>query len=343
LTGSWTDLGPIVDDAWHDPRVFTHDRFGRLWVGCSDRVGRWNDPEPPAWQAPDWWPRGPGPIVLGNVGGVFTFGPDLKAWIGNGDLWSYDMVGRAKLCRERPLTSGMHVDIAFDSSGRPWVIRTYDEVWRKHRRGWESVEIPDLPKSTAMRAIAAHPDGSMWIASDQGLLRWRRGEWTHWQGPVDGLPESYWIDAWAPAKVTSMNAVGVDSDGAVWASGGTGIVRHRDGEFTCWDHRDGLPPWRKLAADPTTGDVYGLGHHQVGRFDGARWSVVELPVGLRERSHVGIRYAEMRDGRLLVLTEGGRLVRFEPSDLVERQAEAAARRRRSLRFLPRVRATQRRR
>ena len=343
LQGTWTDLGRIVDDEWGHPRVFAHDHFGRLWVGCTDQIGSWRDPKPEAWQYPDWWPEGPSPTVLGNVRGALALGPDLKVWIGAGGLWSYNMFARERVRQERPQTSGQYGDIAFDRSDRPWVIRSYDLVLRATRRGWEQVPIPELPSNTGMHSIAGHPDGSMWIGCTEGLLRWHRGTWTSWQGPADGLPESYGIDSWAPSKVTSMNAVVVAADGAVWASGGTGVVRYRDGGFTRWDHRDGIPPfWRGMVADATTGDVYGIGHHHICRFDGERWAVIEVPAEYRKSPHTGISCAQSRDGRLLVLMEGAQFLRFEPEDLAERRAEAALSQRRWWRFRPQFPAAARR-
>lgn len=343
MQGRWTNLGRIVDDEWRHPRVFVYDHFGRLWVGCSDRTGSRRDPEPEAWQSPDWWPEGLSPTVLGNVRGAFGLGPDLKVWIGAGGLWSYNMFARQRVRQERPQTSGQYVDIAFDRSDRPWVIRSYDLVWRATRRGWKQVPTPELPANTGMHSIAGHPDGSMWIGCTQGLLRWHRGTWTSWLGPADGLPESYGIDSWAPSKVTSMNAVVVAADGAVWASGGTGVIRYRDGGFTRWDHRDGIPPfWRGMVADPTTRDVYGIGHHHICRFDGERWAVVEVPAEYRTWVHRGIGCAQAQDGRLFVLMEGAQFLRFEPDDLVERQAEATSSPRRWWRFRARDRAAVRR-
>ena len=319
--------------------MFGFDRFGRLWVGCRDEAGSWRDPKPEVWQQPGWWPEGQGPIVLGAVHGALVFDDDMQTWIGDHALWRYDQLGRDKLVEELPSEMGYYVDVTFDRAGHTWAVRNYDDVWRTTRHAWERVVIPGLPKNAPLEAIAAHPDGSVWVASGAGLHRWRRGHWTHWRGPDDGLPESYGCDAWAPSEETHMRAVVVGSDGAVWASGGTGVVRYRDGAFTCWDHRDGLWPWRQLAVDATTGDVYGAGSRHVGRSDGAEWAIAELPP-LEGRVHGwGISHAVVHDGRLLVLTADSHLREFTPNDLAERQAAAPPGRRtigRRLRSLRRV-------
>jgi hypothetical protein len=322
LDGGWTDLGDIVDDpTLRLPRAFAYDRFDRLWVAYGDRTGNYvrEGLDPATWQEPGWWPDGSGPIPMDRVFGAFAFDRDGRLWMGDHDLWSYHRLDRVKLRRELPGETGHYVDITFDGRGRPWVIRTYGTIKRSTRKGWEAMQPPTLEPNTAMYAIEAHPGGSIWIGTGAGLLRWRRGEWTHWPGPADGLPASYEIDAWAPSSTTGITSLAVARDGSVWAAGGTGVVRFDGGGFTRWDHRDGIWPWQRLTVDPATGDVYGVRRRHIGRFDGSRWHVSGVPYegGGRNPVHVAVR-----DGALLVLVEKGRFLRFLPADLQQRRAAA---------------------
>jgi ligand-binding sensor domain-containing protein len=253
---------------------------------------------------------------MDRVFGAFAFDGD-RLWMGDHDLWSYRHLDRVKLRRERPDQTGRYVDITFDGKGRPWVIRNYRTILRRTRNGWEEMQPSTLEQSTTMYALEAHPDGGIWIGTGAGLFRWKRGEWTHRPGPADGLPEAYAMDAWAPSSSTAITSLAVAPDGSVWAAGGTGVARFDDGVFTRWGHRDGIWPWHRLAVDPVTGDVYGVGRRHIGRFDGSRWEVSGVPEEGAGRNSV---HAIVRDGALLVLMETGRFLRFVPADLDERRA-----------------------
>jgi signal transduction histidine kinase/ligand-binding sensor domain-containing protein/DNA-binding response OmpR family regulator len=65
-------------------------------------------------------------------------------------------------------------------------------------------------------ALAEGPDGSIWIGSDSGLIRYHRGEFTRF-GAADGLPHE------------RIRALCVDDDGILWVATGAGVCRLRRG------------------------------------------------------------------------------------------------------------------
>lgn len=114
------------------------------------------------------------------------------------------------------------------------------------------------------------PDGALWLATEGGLARYRDGEWKNWQhedgigADYEALPESDKKDDTDPASQSRHHAtqkrdmgltnvsgpynpnyivsLWVDPDGTVWAgTWGGGLARLRDGTWTNFTTRDGLP------------------------------------------------------------------------------------------------------
>lgn len=74
-------------------------------------------------------------------------------------------------------------------------------------------------------AITSDPQGNIWIGTDQGLIR--------------SSPEG---DALSFDPATTVSAVFLDRDGALWFGGSNGIERLRDGVFTPFGAGQQLPP-----------------------------------------------------------------------------------------------------
>lgn len=114
------------------------------------------------------------------------------------------------------------------------------------------------------------PDGTVWLATEGGLARYRDGQWDNWQhedglgAPYESLPaadraadndpaaysrhhaqqkqDMGLADVAGPYNPNYVVALWVDRDGTVWAgTWGGGLARFRDGRWTNYTSRDGLP------------------------------------------------------------------------------------------------------
>lgn len=122
-----------------------------------------------------------------------------------------------------------------------------------------------------VRALLQQADGSVWIGTSAGLSRWRNGRLVRNYGQADGLPSDFvrtlyqgrdgrlWVGtsagiaalspqgglrAWVSGR--DFPAMGgfdflEDADGTLWVASDGGILRLRDGRFSQYDHRRGLP------------------------------------------------------------------------------------------------------
>jgi hypothetical protein len=137
------------------------------------------------------------------------------------------------------------------------------------------------------RAVAAAPDGGVWVGtSDAGLVRWH-GDGRYEHHP---LPE-----ALAGEFVTSVAVAG---DGAVWVAfhtagpraeadpGKPAVGRFDGGAWTSWTVGDGVAHHQvadlAVAAD---GAVWAATPAGLSRFDGGEWTTVTAEDGL-PRDHV---------------------------------------------------------
>jgi hypothetical protein len=317
LCGTWTDLGPVGDEtvSWVDS--FAYDATGRLWAGCSRRTEESRDAGQAPWRTPGWNP-GRDRVLIFAAQGVLGCSPDGRMWVGGREqssyheaqLWSY-FEGQWK--NESPPQQegiGPYRGVAAGLDDDLWAITKRRALLHRVGNAWETIALPDLEQWVDLEALAVHPDGAVWITCGEGLLRYANGGWDHWRGPADGLPECYWDEVWAPAETTPMYGLAIDRDGSVWAAGGTGVVRYRDGSFTRWDHRDGVWPWHNLLLCKDTGAIYGVGLRHIGRFDGASWSIAEVPADTRLERYAHVANGIVHNGSLDVLTGDSHLLRF---------------------------------
>ncbi len=118
--------------------------------------------------------------------------------------------------------------------------------------------------STAdVEAVAVAPDGSLWAATDVGIVRWDL---------ATGAPTVYTTDDGLPTADTLRVVVG--SDGAVW-TGGPGWMARFDGSWTTFS-----APEIPLAVGPDGSVWTAYGERELARFDGSDWETFEVPLSL---------------------------------------------------------------
>jgi signal transduction histidine kinase len=164
-----------------------------------------------------------------------------------------------------------------------------------------------LPQNSVY-AIDQTPDGYLWIATFDGLVRF------------DGHRMTVFNHAEAPEIVSNrILALRADREGALWI--GTedgGVTRMKDGAFRSFGVADGLP-------DPTVGAIQEDGSGRIwaatlrgwARFDGARWSTPD-EAAPREGETVALyMFALGRKNGIRILEGDGTLVDYAGANAPE--------------------------
>ncbi len=85
-----------------------------------------------------------------------------------------------------------------------------------------------LPQGT-IRAIAQTADGHLWLATEDGLVRF------------DGFEFVNFNKQYGPLHGYSIRALAADRDGGLWTATTSGLIRYSKGKFQLYTTRDGLP------------------------------------------------------------------------------------------------------
>lgn len=113
-----------------------------------------------------------------------------------------------------------------------------------HRNGRFEVAIsPEVTDSRRVWAFAQAPDGAVWAATENGLVRWEQGVTRRFQ-EADGLPTN------------RLRSLAFDRDGTLWiGTSGGGLVAMAGGKFQVFGMANGFPHQqvRSVLADPAGG------------------------------------------------------------------------------------------
>ncbi|MFY2764669.1 ligand-binding sensor domain-containing diguanylate cyclase [Arenimonas sp. MALMAid1274] len=161
---------------------------------------------------------------------------------------------------ENQLPQGTVLSIAQRADGSIW-LATYGGLVHHSGAEFDTIDprvAPEL-KSSAITAVGADPDGTLWVGTLNGGLYRRNGRGLE---PVP-LPEG----------IESVFGIVTDRDGALWLTTNAGVVRIEQGQARLLDTRDGFPPrgfYRAIVADPTGGvwiaaDGLGVVRWQAGQ------------------------------------------------------------------------------
>ena len=136
-------------------------------------------------------------------------GSGLARWLGYGEWQSW--TAHEGLSRESVWS------ITRDGNGRMWVGTQFGLNYAEEKDGrlvWKQLPVDGLEM---VRALAANPDGTLWIGGEPGGLRQfdPRSKQIRTFGKADGLP------------IGGVRSVMVDRHGLVWVSANTGLFRSR--------------------------------------------------------------------------------------------------------------------
>jgi diguanylate cyclase (GGDEF)-like protein len=128
-----------------------------------------------------------------------------------------------------------------DAQGRLWVGHNRGATIHLNGR-YQLAFSSEVTASKRVWAFAQAPDGAVWAATENGLVRWDKGQVRHYQ-QADGLPTN------------RLRALVFDRDGVLWiATTGGGLVSMRDGRFQVHEPANGFP---HLQVRSVLADVHG--------------------------------------------------------------------------------------
>jgi ligand-binding sensor domain-containing protein/signal transduction histidine kinase len=237
------------------------DREGTLWVGTGHGLNQFLDGRATPYTTSEGLPSNDtGPVLHDRTGATWigTLGAGLARFDGHhfrsltvrdglvsntvlalaqdrsGDLWvgtdrglnriHAGIVETALTAADGLPASQVHA-LSMDSSGALWIGTTRGVA--VYRDG--VIERPAGTK-TAISALGAGRDGTMYVASDSGLEVYTERFGTRARTTVDGEPALGHVDA-----------VYIDSDGVLWlGTGGDGLLSIDHGQVARYTVRDGL-------------------------------------------------------------------------------------------------------
>ena len=213
-------------------------------------------------------------------------GSGLARWLGYGEWQSW--TAHEGLSRESVWS------ITRDGSGRMWVGTQFGLNYAEEKDGrllWKQLPVDGLEM---VRALAANPDGTLWIGGEPGGLRQfdPRSKQIRTFGKSDGLP------------IGGVRSVIVDRHGLVWVSANTGLFRSRapvgSGGKAEFDQQ--FPPgtradekFLKIIED-ARGQVWAAGDSGLARWSEGAWTRYTKSDGLR--SDGVAQLAEDADGSI---------------------------------------------
>jgi diguanylate cyclase (GGDEF)-like protein len=161
-------------------------------------------------------------------------------------------------------------------------------------KGWVEPVGParGLPSPRAI-AVAAAPDGGVWVGTHRGLAFVQGGTVRRVWGAGDGLPDPY------------IRALLLDPDGALWVGTAGGLARLAQGRWTAWIPDGGMPcPVIRGLARDGRGNLW-VATHSCGllRFDGWAFESFDARRGL-PNDRVWCVMADTED-RVWAGTDGG--------------------------------------
>jgi PAS domain S-box-containing protein len=160
--------------------------------------------------------------------------------------------------------------------------------------GVRPVEDPSLPESVWVTDIAAGQDGTVWIATLSGAIRWNAAGMKRLT-TREGLSND------------AVNRVLVDREGSVWFATETGANQLVPGPFSAYTGTEGLPhPFVRVIAEDPSGRLWAGTRGGVAYFDGTEFVTVPIDP-LTDLRVYGL--AAMPGGRLLIGTRAGLAIR----------------------------------
>jgi ligand-binding sensor domain-containing protein/signal transduction histidine kinase len=268
-----------------------------LWFGGWDGLHRWQDGKETKFQ----WS---GAAPLGCVNGLFE-DPLGHLWV------SSSAHGLHTLSREHlqlapcaaPLSSRLCKALIQDREGNVWVGTKGGGLNQIMPRGVAALTTRDGLMSDTVWSVSAAPDGAVWIATDDGVTRWRHGAITNFTRD-NGL-----IFQEANRAQRGVGVVLADRAGRVWAGGQHLFMCYTNGQWRDCSRLGGhLSLSISCLFEDRAGDLWFAAGNRLNRFKDGQLTL--FPPG-DELPDCDIRAIfEDRVGRLWIGTYGAGLVEW---------------------------------
>jgi ligand-binding sensor domain-containing protein len=152
-------------------------------------------------------------------------------------LWAATLSGTARLVGERfvPVrgSRGESLDrvttITGDPKGNVWLADLQKGLFYQRRGQFEFVRQGAATDAKSIYPLLAGPNGELWLGYYQGGIAQLRAGAVKLYRPEEGL---------APGWIQSIY---LDCSGVLWVGAKTGLSRYRNGRWTTWTARSGIP------------------------------------------------------------------------------------------------------
>ena len=234
---------PASDPGHQAARSICEDSTGTMWFGTSgSSVLRWRDGE------------FTGFTMSGGVAqNAIVFPGDAeRLWVGNAGIGLF-ILDDGKFSRPvRPRDIGSAVRVIYrDHAGRVWIGSEFGLFCWDNGKLKRFTEADGFPPAYVL-AITEDPAGSLWIGTAVGeLRRYQNGKFTIYRpadSPMKLLEAAADVDPFQNRNRGALSggerfwALHADAQGVIWiGSLGGGLLRFREGRFTRYTMRDGLP------------------------------------------------------------------------------------------------------
>ncbi|WP_375069663.1 two-component regulator propeller domain-containing protein [Stenotrophomonas lactitubi] len=211
------------------------DRQGRVWVGSTDALMRYDPRRGELWR----WGRDAGAdaTMEGNIEAMMTCDGDSLWLMLSAGLQQRDLDGHVRRQLENGqdgLQAGqLNLDVECGPQDRIWLASSRGLLqWQPDAQRFQPV--PGAP-ATAVYALHVGKDGQVWLSEDGRLSRYLWSQGRLERQAVVGAEQGY------PA--ISATGLVVDAQGVAWATSARGLVRvSADGESVrLYGVHDGLP------------------------------------------------------------------------------------------------------
>ena len=171
---------------------------------------------------------------------------------------------------ENELPQGTVLSIAQRADGSIW-LATYGGLVHHSGAGFDTIDprVAPVLKSSAITAVGADRDGTLWVGTLNGGLFHRRGR------DLEPFP--------LPEGIESVFGIVSSRSGALWLTTNAGVVRIEAGKARLLGTEDGFPPrgfYRAIVADPAGGVWIAADGVGVVRWHDGRAEVFDESKGL---------------------------------------------------------------